>query len=102
MFPYHDPELETAPFPKAFPFSSMVYQVFYQLKQFVVNCTRFAAKLNLRWALLKVVFLILNSLLFEVLCITTVRLSISFFFPSIIVECANISVGVASKTLREL
>ena len=48
VFPYDDPELEAAPFPKSFPFSPMVYQVFYQLKQFVVNCTSFADKLNLR------------------------------------------------------
>lgn len=48
IFPYENPELESAPFPKALPFSSMVYQVFDQLKQFVINCTRFAAKLNLR------------------------------------------------------
>jgi len=48
IFPYEDTELELAPFPKSFPFSSMVYQVFYQLKQFVTQCTCFADKLNLR------------------------------------------------------
>lgn len=54
VFPYEDSQLEKAPFPKAFPFSPSVFQVFDQLKQFVINCTRFAARLNLRWALLKV------------------------------------------------
>lgn len=49
IFPYEDPKLAAAPYPKSFPFSSMVYQIFYQLRQFVVNCTNFADKLNLRY-----------------------------------------------------
>lgn len=48
IFPYGDAELAAAPYPKSFPFSSMVYQIFVQLRQFVINCTSFADKLNLR------------------------------------------------------
>ncbi|XP_064382497.1 exocyst complex component 6B-like isoform X2 [Halichondria panicea] len=47
IFPYKDTDLEASPFPKSFPFSSMVYQVFSQLKNFVTNCTSFANRLNL-------------------------------------------------------
>lgn len=48
IFPYKNSDLAAAPYPKSFPFSSMVYQVFNQLKQFVMNCTSFADRLDLR------------------------------------------------------
>ena len=52
VFPYQqDLELASAPFPKCFPFSGMVPQVFKQLRLFVGNCASYAAKLNLRWGL---------------------------------------------------
>ena len=49
LFPYNDVELAAAPYPKCFPFSGVVPQVFKQLKLFVVHCTGYADKLNLRW-----------------------------------------------------
>ena len=48
IFPLKDKPLAEAPFPKRFPFSAMVHQVYDQLKQFVVKCTGYADKLNLR------------------------------------------------------
>lgn len=48
MFPYRNVELAAAPFPKPFPFSGMVQQVYCQLEQFVRNCNDYADKLNLR------------------------------------------------------
>jgi len=47
VFPFQDVNLATEPFPKSFPFSGMVHQVFRQLKLFVINCTSYADKLNL-------------------------------------------------------
>ena len=48
VFPYRNRELDAAPFPKYFPFSGMVGQVYCQLEAFVRNCTDYADKLNLR------------------------------------------------------
>ena len=49
IFPYQDSELAKAPFPRKFPFSAMVYMVYEQLKRFVINCTDYASKINLRY-----------------------------------------------------
>ena len=47
-FPYHNKELAQAQFPKRFPFSSMVHQIYEQLKQFVIKCNSYSLKLNMR------------------------------------------------------
>jgi len=47
-FPYHDKDLAEKIFPKRFPFSSMVFQVYEQLKNFVVKCNSYSLRLNLR------------------------------------------------------
>lgn len=46
-FPYHNKQLATAEFPKRFPFSSMVHQIYEQLKQFVMKCNSYSLKLNM-------------------------------------------------------
>ncbi|XP_063985122.1 exocyst complex component 6 isoform X1 [Diachasmimorpha longicaudata] len=46
-FPYHDAELEKSEFPKKFPFSQMVPQVYYQVKEFIYACLKFSEDLNL-------------------------------------------------------
>ncbi len=48
VFPYQDLELAAAPYPKTFPFSGMVQQVYQQLQLFIISCTGYADKLNLR------------------------------------------------------
>ena len=48
LFPYHNVELAASPFPKHFPFSGMVGQVYCQLEAFVRNCNDYADRLNLR------------------------------------------------------
>ena len=50
MFPYRNVALAAAPFPKQFPFSGMVGQVYCQLESFVRNCNDYADRLNLRLA----------------------------------------------------
>lgn len=47
LFPYNDVELVASPFPKCFPFSGMVGQVYCQLEAFVRNCNDYADRLNL-------------------------------------------------------
>lgn len=46
-FPYHDAELEKSEFPKKFPFSQMVPQVYHQVKEFIYACLKFSEDLNL-------------------------------------------------------
>ena len=51
IFPYQNVALASAPFPKKFPFSAMVYMVYDQLTKFVTHCTDYASKINLRYGL---------------------------------------------------
>uniref|UniRef100_A0A0A9XMQ2 Exocyst complex component n=1 Tax=Lygus hesperus TaxID=30085 RepID=A0A0A9XMQ2_LYGHE len=46
-FPFQDDDLEAAPFPKKFPFSSMVPKVYQQVKEFIYACLKFSEDLNL-------------------------------------------------------
>ncbi|XP_068152468.1 LOW QUALITY PROTEIN: exocyst complex component 6 [Drosophila tropicalis] len=46
-FPFHSEQLETAPFPKKFPFSRMVPEVYHQAKEFMYACMKFAEELTL-------------------------------------------------------
>ncbi|KAI5706490.1 hypothetical protein M8J76_006185 [Diaphorina citri] len=46
-FPFIDEHLETAPFPKKFPFSQMVPNVYQQVKEFIYACLKFSEDLNL-------------------------------------------------------
>ena len=48
IFPYQDPALAKAPFPRKFPFSAMVYMIYEQLRRFVLHCNEYASKINLR------------------------------------------------------
>ena len=48
IFPYQDPTLAKAPFPRKFPFSAMVYMIYEQLRRFVLHCNDYASKINLR------------------------------------------------------
>lgn len=45
-FPYQDDQLESSPFPRKFPFSSMVPSVYDQVKQFIFACLKFSNELN--------------------------------------------------------
>lgn len=45
-FPFQDEQLESLPFPKKFPFSSMVPSVYDQVKQFIHACLKFSNDLN--------------------------------------------------------
>lgn len=45
-FPYQDDQLESSPFPRKFPFSSMVPSVYDQVKQFILACLKFSNDLN--------------------------------------------------------
>ncbi|KAK3881186.1 hypothetical protein Pcinc_011602 [Petrolisthes cinctipes] len=47
VFPYSDPNLESAPYPKRFPFSLMVPKVYKQVKVFITACLEFSEDLNL-------------------------------------------------------
>ncbi|UYV81430.1 hypothetical protein LAZ67_20001172 [Cordylochernes scorpioides] len=49
-FPFSDPDLEKAPFPKKMPFSQFVPKVFVEVKEFIFACLRFAEELNLSQA----------------------------------------------------
>jgi hypothetical protein len=49
IFPYQDPALAKAPFPRRFPFSAMVYMIYEQLRRFVLHCNDYASKINLRY-----------------------------------------------------
>ncbi|KAM7364740.1 exocyst complex component Sec15 [Cochliomyia hominivorax] len=46
-FPFHWEQLENAPFPKKFPFSGMVPEVYHQAKEFMYACMKFAEDLTL-------------------------------------------------------
>ncbi|ALC45764.1 sec15 [Drosophila busckii] len=46
-FPFHSDHLENAPFPKEFPFSRMVPEVYHQAKEFMYACMKFAEELTL-------------------------------------------------------
>ncbi|TMW51398.1 hypothetical protein DOY81_003522 [Sarcophaga bullata] len=46
-FPFHSEQLENAPFPKKFPFSRMVPEVYHQAKEFMYACMKFAEDLTL-------------------------------------------------------
>lgn len=46
-FPFKDPNLEKSPFPRKFPFSSMVPKVYQQVKEFVRSSLKYTEDLNL-------------------------------------------------------
>lgn len=46
-FPFHSEQLENAAFPKKFPFSRMVPEVYHQAKEFMYACMKFAEELTL-------------------------------------------------------
>nr|CAG4650760.1 EOG090X01NK [Simocephalus serrulatus]SVE94087.1 EOG090X01NK [Simocephalus serrulatus] len=46
-FPYRDSSLEASPFPKRFPFSSMVPRVYRQIQNYIQACLQFSQDLNL-------------------------------------------------------
>jgi hypothetical protein len=46
-FPYRDGRLEAAPFPKRFPFSSLVPKVYRQIRNYIQACLQFSQDLNL-------------------------------------------------------
>lgn len=46
-FPFHSEQLENKPFPKKFPFSKMVPEVYHQAKEFMYACMKFSEELTL-------------------------------------------------------
>uniref|UniRef100_A0A336KYV7 Exocyst complex component n=1 Tax=Culicoides sonorensis TaxID=179676 RepID=A0A336KYV7_CULSO len=46
-FPFHSDQLEAADFPKKFPFSQMVPEVYHQAKEFMYACMKFSEELTL-------------------------------------------------------
>lgn len=46
-FPFHSEELENKQFPKKFPFSKMVPEVYHQAKEFMYACMKFSEELTL-------------------------------------------------------
>lgn len=46
-FPFHSEQLEAQPFPKKFPFSTMVPEVYHQAKEFMYACMKFSEELTL-------------------------------------------------------
>lgn len=46
-FPFHSEQLENAAFPKKFPFSQMVPEVYHQAKEFMYACMKFSEELTL-------------------------------------------------------
>ncbi|XP_055377607.1 exocyst complex component 6 [Condylostylus longicornis] len=46
-FPFHSEVLESKPFPKTFPFSKMVPEVYHQAKEFMYACMKFSEELTL-------------------------------------------------------
>lgn len=46
-FPFHSEQLENQPFPKKFPFSKMVPEVYHQAKEFMYACMKFSEELTL-------------------------------------------------------
>ena len=49
LFPYHNVQIDSAPYPRLFPFSGVVGQVYCQLQAFIRNCSDYADGLNLRY-----------------------------------------------------
>ena len=49
VFPYRDLDLEKAPFPKQFPFSSFVPQIYTLLKNFINSMIDYGHDLNIRY-----------------------------------------------------
>ena len=49
-FPYQNPSLESAPFPKQFPFSAMVPRVYTAVQEFILSCLQFSEDLQLTQA----------------------------------------------------
>ncbi|XP_032079992.1 exocyst complex component 6B isoform X2 [Thamnophis elegans] len=47
QFPFHDAELEKQPFPRKFPFSELVPQIYNQIKEFIYACLKFSEDLHL-------------------------------------------------------
>jgi hypothetical protein len=47
IFPFKDLNVQRAPYPKKLPFSSMVFQIFKQIKSYVVDCAAYSHRLNL-------------------------------------------------------
>lgn len=48
-FPFHDDDLDNASFPKTFPFSPLVPNVYQQVKEFIYACLKFSEDLGLRY-----------------------------------------------------
>lgn len=46
-FPFHSEQLENQPFPKKFPFSGMVPEVYHQAKEFMYACMKFSEELTI-------------------------------------------------------
>ncbi|CAH1390512.1 unnamed protein product [Nezara viridula] len=46
-FPFHDDDLDNSPFPKTFPFSPLVPNVYQQVKEFIYACLKFSEDLGL-------------------------------------------------------
>ena len=46
-FPFHSEQLEAQPFPKRFPFSQIVPEVYHQAKEFMYACMKFSEELTL-------------------------------------------------------
>jgi len=46
-FPYDSPSLESAIFPKQFPFSAMVPRVYTEVQEFIISCLQFSEDLQL-------------------------------------------------------
>lgn len=46
-FPFHSEQLENEPFPKKFPFSGMVPEVYHQAKEFMYACMKFSEELTI-------------------------------------------------------
>ena len=55
IFTYLRPARAEAPFPRQFPFSAGAYMLCDELRQFVLHCTGFASKINLRLVCMAVI-----------------------------------------------
>ena len=49
-FPYENSSLESAAFPKQFPFSAMVPRVYTEVQEFIISCLQFSEDLQLTQA----------------------------------------------------
>ncbi|XP_074641580.1 exocyst complex component 6B-like isoform X2 [Tubulanus polymorphus] len=47
MYPFHDEQLDQAPFPKRFPFSNFVPEIYIQVKEYIYACLKFSEDLQL-------------------------------------------------------